>query len=119
MGSITPELNGYIRSSIAGRCREFLRLLNHCREFSGQRRETVANSPTVHPGDRPLAFHRLGYVGQQFQVGVPGRICKHSQAFHANSIDPDEKDTVKHTAEEFNYSEYQRSSEARTEDHRV
>lgn len=32
---------------------------------------------------------------------------------------PDAKDTVKPTAEEFNYSEYQRRSEAWTKDHRV
>lgn len=126
MGSITGELNGDIYSSIAGRWGEFLRLLNYCQEsFRVERRETAAYSPTVHPGDRPLAFYRLGYVGQQFQVGVPGCICNTQSGlscrpFNSSKKLPEAKDSrVKHTAEELNDSEYQRSSEAPTKDHRV
>lgn len=37
----------------------------------------VACLPTVDPGNRPLAFYRLGDLRQHFQVGVPGCCCKH------------------------------------------
>lgn len=45
--------------------------------FGIKNQEIAAYLPTVHPGDRPLAFHCLGYIWQQFQVGVPGSSCKH------------------------------------------
>lgn len=39
----------------------------------------LSYSPTVDPGDGPLALHRLGHVWQQLQVRVPRRGCKHGE----------------------------------------